>query len=732
MFLLILLFFIVAIIIISSKLEKEKQILHQEAASSVATAVYSNPGQGIFQCHANNAVGKSYIKGGGIIVHWGELQPYDSHSLDNNKVQSLIQEIKKNAGKKVYLHFEIYGGLDEVVMPSWLNVNDYDYLGKGIYPNNPPIEENDQIEIIYILDSWVSGSGGQANWISRPVPWGENYQRLLGNFLRLLNQEFEKEGVKNLIEYIEPAVGGKWGTTHLYDISDVEKTAWVNKAGCNAGNYKCFGQKFNEGINAIIDIYAESFSDIPLMVIGGSCFTPECNYNNETALEKYGLKVMFKMAGLGDLSATCGLRENYLSPMCGSNARTKCGQEPTGASIDSGSTFFDPAEGCHKNYYDIYKQSLKQERISYYCFYSADVKCSATQEANLYVANHLGAQIKLSSFNFKPSTSVQVNQPIAINFSWQNTGGTALIAPVKNNLKWTAGSYKLFLEFVRSDGTIAHYQEFDINPPTNNWQTTDLFYQTDSSINFNVPDVLGRATSQSQNTYKVYAGLTDPNGENKRFVLINSDSRNDTLNRRYLLTDSFEIVKGEVSPPIPTSPPPTGTPTPSSLPTSTPILPTPTLTLTLIPTPATSFRCDSHCSWGKWQCERDNEEKTGGSCQINPACPGVADDNYQSYWRWSYCYPIPTPTPTSINTCTCTSCPSDKPLKSQGNANCDEKIDLKDFILWLNVYRRIQTGESVSAEEKANVDFNCSPSDTQHIVDLQDFGVWLNGYRERV
>jgi len=27
------------------------------------------------------------------------------------------------------------------------------------------------------------------------------------------------------------------------------------------------------------------------------------------------------------------------------------------------------------------------------------------------------------------------------------------------------------------------------------------------------------------------------------------------------------------------------------------------------------------------------------------------------------------------------------------------------------------------------VDFNCSPSDTQHTVDLQDFGVWLNEYR---
>jgi len=543
MFFLIPLFLIVAILIISSKLEKEKQILHQEAASSVATAVYSNPGQGIFQCHANDAVNKNYIKGGGIIVHWGELQPHDSHSLDNNKVQSLIQEIRKNAGKKVYLHFQIYGGISADVMPSWLKVNNYK---KNDWPKTIPNEDDDKIQMIYKLDHF---SGGEAIWTGTPVPWGKEYHGFLKNFLQLLDQKFKDNGVGNLVEYIEPAVGGKWGTTHLWDISDEQKAMWVKKAGCRPGDYQCFGQKFNEGINAIIDVYAESFPDIPLMVIGGSCFTPECNYNNETALEKYGLKVMFKMAGIGDLSATCGLRGNYLSPMCGLNARTKCGQEPTGASIDCGSIFFDPAKGCHKNYYDIYKQSLRQERVSYYCFYSADVKCSATQEANLYVAKHLGAQIKLSGFNFKPSTSVQVNQPITINFSWQNTGGTALIAPVKNNLKWTAGSYKLFLEFVRSDGTIAHYQEFDINPPTNNWQTTDLFYQTDSSINSNIPSVLGGATSQLQNTYKVYAGLTDPNGENKRFILNNSEVSNDFTNKRYLLTDSFRVGKGKDTPP---------------------------------------------------------------------------------------------------------------------------------------------------------------------------------------
>ena len=78
---------------------------------------------------------------------------------------------------------------------------------------------------------------------------------------------------------------------------------------------------------------------------------------------------------------------------------------------------------------------------------------------------------------------------------------------------------------------------------------------------------------------------------------------------------------------------PSSNPTPIPTPT-----PTPTPSRTPTPTPTGTLRCDSKCSFGKSQCERDNQGKTGGSCQINPACPGVRDDNYQSYWRWSYCW----------------------------------------------------------------------------------------------
>jgi len=92
------------------------------------------------------------------------------------------------------------------------------------------------------------------------------------------------------------------------------------------------------------------------------------------------------------------------------------------------------------------------------------------------------------------------------------------------------------------------------------------------------------------------------------------------------------------------SPQPSFTPTPMPLPTSvprispTPIIATPTPPIFFSPTPVPQVVCEPRCSFGKFQCRRDNATKSGGKCMINPNCPGVPDDNYQSYWRWSYCY----------------------------------------------------------------------------------------------
>ena len=102
-------------------------------------------------------------------------------------------------------------------------------------------------------------------------------------------------------------------------------------------------------------------------------------------------------------------------------------------------------------------------------------------------------------------------------------------------------------------------------------------------------------------------------------------------------------------------------------PSPTPVVSaTPTAMPTATPVPAIS--CESKCHFGVYQCKRDNAGKSGGRCMINPNCPGVPDDNYQSYWRWSYCYvnsSSPTPIPLTP-TATPTPKPTASPVSCQG------------------------------------------------------------------
>lgn len=518
---------------------------------------YNNPGQGIFQCHSDTNVNKDYVKGGGIIIKWREYQPDGPNSLSQEKMNWLLEKIRrlKASNRKAYLSFAIFEYFDFPTtldaFPDWLN----------IYDDNP---STDEIEMIRVL---IRYSGSEAKYYYFPAPWGIEYQTKLGNFLKLMEKAFEENNLLDTIEYIEPSAGGFWASTHLHFKTDEQLNYFVRAAGCNENDWSCLGRKYTQGVNEIIAVYLESFPNHPIMFAGGGCRHSECSYNGiDQLLQEYGMRVRRKGAGLGaSYENRCGLRADALRPLCKyppeKSELTKCGEEPWLASVcEIGSEAcgpgFNPESVCAKNYEQVYKESLKKEYVSYYCIYSCDLRCPGTQETNRFTASHLGAQIKLVSFEFN-KTSARIGQNFQINFKWQNNGSTALIAPLKQGKKWVASSYKLFLEFVKND-QIKHYQEFTINPPTYTWQAdkettndVDAYFEAQTTTSINIPNNL------EQGIYKIYAGLTDPNGENKRFVLINNDSRNDTSNRRYLLTDSFEIVKGEVLP--------TPTPTPSPI-----------------------------------------------------------------------------------------------------------------------------------------------------------------------
>lgn len=477
-------------------------------------AIYDNPGQGIFQCHDNHNIGADFIKGGGVVIRWDLLQPQDNDHLNQAELNRILDLIRNH--KKSYLHFMIYypNGVGNV-FPSWLNAT--------------------------MVNNTV-------------VPWDTTYQQKLAKFLSLLNQAFEFAGVIDLIEYIEPAAGGMWGTTHLWIRQD-ELNNWTKAAGCgdvcddtHKEACRCLGQKFTAGVNAVFSIYLAAFPQLPMMMIGGSCRYPECSYSGFNSLiTRYGMRVMTKSAGLGSpYDGNCGLRP-YLGQICGgSNPQTKCGQEPFGDSIFCGGIGFDPAKDC--GYKKNYDDSLRTERISYFCMYSRDINCSAIDtpsgerisQINRWIAEKVGAQIFLLNYNLD-SLQKKIGDPLIITLNWQNQGSAPLIGPIKQGEKWTPSSYKLFLEFVK-DGQVKLYQELPLNPPSNTWAPYPASTPVSSSTTFNIPSSLGGENENSTVVYKLYIGLTDPNGERKRFALRNTDGKNDLTNRRYLLADSFTVT----------------------------------------------------------------------------------------------------------------------------------------------------------------------------------------------
>lgn len=108
---------------------------------------------------------------------------------------------------------------------------------------------------------------------------------------------------------------------------------------------------------------------------------------------------------------------------------------------------------------------------------------------------------------------------------------------------------------------------------------------------------------------------------------------------------------------------------------------------------------------GQFQCFGlcDN----GGECQSSPTGECLCASAWEFYL--------------------CGTCPAGKPTKISGNANCDEKVDLADFRLWLGAYRKVLQNQVISTTEKQSVDLNCD-----RIVNLNDFRIWLENYRREL
>ncbi|MFA6250877.1 MAG: hypothetical protein WC686_05295 [Candidatus Shapirobacteria bacterium] len=487
---------------------------------------YYNPGQGLHQCHiyysslpagSTGGYRNSFVKGTGYEIYWADWQPKDPTTVSNpmdsisqSELSNLVNKINSE-GKSVYLHVKVYNEQGKTnIYPSWTKFKHIVYNTDRDYPNI----------------------------------WDQAYRNQLKQFLTLLQQALESRGVLEKIDFVEVPPGGIWGTTHWYcdRSSDIKNdyfpnlNIFVQAAGCAANDWTCFGQKVNDGFDAIINIAAEAMPKLPIMIIGGGCPKGECNYSGFSGgrlMDTYGMHVMTKGAGLGQNQTDCGHKPEFVN-YCG-KPKTKCGQEPYG-SVTGGNTF--PMETsssyvCAEGYQAGYEKSEKTEAISYYCVYREDLENTKYDAINKSVAQNLGSQIKLVSASLG-SNSQSAGASVDITSSWMNQGSAPFMAPVKQGAKWIGSSYRMFVEFVPTAGGGAKHALVGNDLQTQLWKR-DLTNPRTANGNVTIPANLAKGV------YKVYIGWTDPNGENTRFALVNTEANYDKQYRRFLISSNFEI-----------------------------------------------------------------------------------------------------------------------------------------------------------------------------------------------
>ncbi len=201
---------------------------------------------------------------------------------------------------------------------------------------------------------------------------------------------------------------------------------------------------------------------------------------------------------------------------------------------------------------------------------------------------------------------------------------------------------------------------------------------------------------------------------------------------------------------------PTSTPTPTPSPTGfvpTPTLtPTPQLSSTPTPTPIAayccpvSYPCTGRANFPSYlKNHADNVKKiehfSSGNCIQIPVAGMVIDTKEYADTQCTTVQTIPvecattvptaTPTvvpPTPTSTGTVGGCPNEcsagVPKRSEGNANCDNVIDERDYIQWRAQLQVYQSGSTIDKAYRT-ADFYCSLSDpTTQIVDMIDFEYW--------
>jgi hypothetical protein len=669
---------------------------------------FDNPYQGIFQCHQlTGAANANWVKGGGMQIFWGELQTKDPDtvsdprdSFDSAKLEELVNalkgEKKRYAQNQLFLAGNVPAGTK--IFPDWLKNADGSWKIK-----------------------FIPGNYGTLY----PSVWDSVYKDKVRKFLTTLNLLLTEKGVINNLEYIEGSFGGQWLAPDLWFRDPAIMDKWAEAAGCTPADAKgecsCFGPKWNAAVNEMIDIYEEAFPSVAMMFVKGSSLNYKCNYNGFTSqVAKYGMKLLTKGAGIGHpRHDTCGLNGDFGAWCAGSSRITKCGYEPyaPSAKCASGNDGFTVGNGepytCAQNYpsgtpantdiyMDVYKKALEGHGVSYQCFYTQDIGCGARGAENKYIAEHTGSQISIDQPLPSLPASKNVGEQMSLTFKWTNTGSAPFAAPVKNGLNWKPGSYKLFLEYVdKSRGAVVTQILADNVGSEQMGPGVRTPSSKSTPVTVTIPGTLGSSDGSTRN-YRVYAGWVDPNGENKRFALINEETAHDKANRRYLIAENLAVSgvggapSGAPSPTVSRVPSSSPSPGPTGMPTITLVPSGPGVTGTSpIPTygkPAPAVECPKEFSCFEWR----GEYRWLGAGYEMKGFGKVRDEE-------------------------CLSRKMGKPEylgKEKGDANCDGKADGADYSIW-----RKEAKDMGKTNNRWEADFNQDGA-----VNDDDLRIWRRSY----
>jgi len=444
------------------------------------------PGQGVFQCHASD-FGRDYISGWDLLLNWKDIEP-EEDNYDFSKVEDFIQKLYSNK-KRGYLNFITYTVADLSGTPQWV----YDKGAKKL-------------------------NFGNSAWGIMPVPWNEMYKTELKDALTELNKELQEKDPCKLIEVIQMSAGGPWGDVSIYTTNYDWINIWMKAADPNfdTGNLndrKQFSQIYSNSVAGLVDVYEESITDRPIVLISPQTCIFECKDEDQLpdysirSIKKYGGRLYVKVAGVGK-GSDCGSKiyfGRYCKEVqgvwpfnCDFNEcpATRCLYEPHGTLSQ-----FEQYGCDYEETYVSMPNNAISTKASMFCIYGTDLRNPNLESTHQKIDLSAGAHIKVLSTNILKTSSKEGKILLSLELS----GNLPPFIFEREGVKDVPRSMKIKI-YLKQNNEYTDIGFFEPTPSSLTWKGVDYRYSNQASpdVTFNIPEDI------QSGDYQIYASFYDP------------------------------------------------------------------------------------------------------------------------------------------------------------------------------------------------------------------------------